>query len=86
MCLYLLLCIAFPCHALHIQEKMTFFSSLGYFFQDVSGYSDILQETLIPIIPEEKCRSPEIYGTEITENMFCAGYFDSKSDACQVML
>ncbi|NXA75290.1 HGFA factor, partial [Thryothorus ludovicianus] len=50
---------------------------------DISGYSDVLQETLVPLIPEEKCRSPEIYGTELTENMFCAGYFDSKSDACQ---
>ncbi|XP_029879241.1 hepatocyte growth factor activator isoform X3 [Aquila chrysaetos chrysaetos] len=50
---------------------------------DISGYSHVLQETLIPIIPDEKCRSPEIYGTEMTENMFCAGYFDSKSDACQ---
>ncbi|KAJ7419036.1 hypothetical protein WISP_56455 [Willisornis vidua] len=50
---------------------------------DVSGYSDVLQETLVPLIPEEKCRSPEIYGRELTENMFCAGYFDSKSDACQ---
>lgn len=59
---------------------------LWEFFKDISGYSDVLQETLVPLIPEEKCRSPEIYGTELTENMFCAGYFDSKSDACQVML
>lgn len=65
--------------------KITFFLS-GNFFKDITGYSDVLQETLIPLIPEEKCRSPEIYGTEISENMFCAGYFDSKSDACQVML
>lgn len=59
---------------------------LWEFFKDITGYSDVLQETLVPIIPEEKCRSPEIYGTEISENMFCAGYLDSKSDACQVML
>lgn len=63
-----------------------FFFPVREFFKDISGYSDVLQETLIPIISEEKCRSPEIYGTEISENMFCAGYFDSKSDACQVML
>lgn len=83
----------FLCHVVHCvsmihsstSTKITLFSSLGI-FEDVSGYSNVLQETLVPIIPEEKCRSPEIYGTEITENMFCAGYFDGKSDACQVML
>lgn len=58
-------------------------SGWGHRHENISGYSDVLQETLIPIISEEKCRSPEIYGTEISENMFCAGYFDSKSDACQ---
>uniref|UniRef100_A0A8C4TZA0 HGF activator n=1 Tax=Falco tinnunculus TaxID=100819 RepID=A0A8C4TZA0_FALTI len=58
-------------------------SGWGHKHENISGYSNVLQEALIPIIPEEKCRSPEIYGTEITENMFCAGYFDSKSDACQ---
>ncbi|NXC59602.1 HGFA factor, partial [Aleadryas rufinucha] len=61
-------------------------SGWGHKHENISGYSDVLQETLVPLIPEEKCRSPEIYGTELTENMFCAGYFDSKSDACQVML
>ncbi|NXU74863.1 HGFA factor, partial [Oreotrochilus melanogaster] len=61
-------------------------SGWGHRHENITGYSDILQETLIPIISEEKCRSPEVYGTEITENMFCAGYLDSKSDACQVML
>lgn len=83
MCLYVILCIVFPCYAFHILKKLLPFP-LWEFFEDMSGYSHVLQETLIPIIPEEKCRSPEIYGTEITENMFCAGYFDSKSDACQV--
>ncbi|KAF2983104.1 hypothetical protein EK904_011154 [Melospiza melodia maxima] len=58
-------------------------SGWGHKHENISGYSDVLQETLVPLISEEKCRSPEIYGTELTENMFCAGYFDSKSDACQ---
>ncbi|XP_009908400.1 hepatocyte growth factor activator [Dryobates pubescens] len=58
-------------------------SGWGHKHENISGYSNVLQETLIPIISEEKCRSPEIYGAEMTENMFCAGYFDSKSDACQ---
>uniref|UniRef100_A0A8C4JBN2 HGF activator n=1 Tax=Dromaius novaehollandiae TaxID=8790 RepID=A0A8C4JBN2_DRONO len=58
-------------------------SGWGHKQENVSGYSDILQETTVPIIPEEKCRSPEVYGIGVSENMLCAGYFDSKSDACQ---
>ncbi|KGL75838.1 Hepatocyte growth factor activator, partial [Tinamus guttatus] len=58
-------------------------SGWGHKHENISGYSHTLQESLVPIISEEKCRSPEVYGTEISENMFCAGYFDSETDACQ---
>ncbi|XP_053112887.1 hepatocyte growth factor activator isoform X3 [Hemicordylus capensis] len=50
---------------------------------DVSGYSKVLQETFVPIIPDYKCQNSDVYGVEFTENMFCAGYLDGKSDACQ---
>ncbi|XP_067414985.1 hepatocyte growth factor activator isoform X2 [Emydura macquarii macquarii] len=55
----------------------------GHRRENASNYSDVLQEALIPIVPEHKCRSPEVYGDEVNEYMFCAGYFDSRSDACQ---
>ncbi|XP_032644520.1 hepatocyte growth factor activator serine protease [Chelonoidis abingdonii] len=55
----------------------------GHRHENASNYSNVLQEALVPIVPDHKCRSPEVYGDEVSEYMFCAGYFDSKSDACQ---
>lgn len=45
----------------------------------------MLQEALVPIIPDYKCQHSDAYGAKISENMFCAGYFDGKTDACQVI-
>ncbi|KAJ6668517.1 hypothetical protein lerEdw1_011999 [Lerista edwardsae] len=50
---------------------------------DASSYSKVLQEALVPIIPDYKCQHSNVYGADISENMFCAGYFDGKTDACQ---
>ncbi|XP_027692243.1 hepatocyte growth factor activator [Vombatus ursinus] len=55
----------------------------GHMYENVTGYSSYLREALLPLIPDHKCSSPEVYGADITPNMFCAGYFDCKSDACQ---
>lgn len=38
----------------------------------------------MPLVADHKCSSPEVYGADISPNMLCAGYFDCKSDACQV--
>lgn len=51
---------------------------------DLSGYSSSLREALVPLVADHKCSSPEVYGADISPNMLCAGYFDCKSDACQV--
>lgn len=50
----------------------------------MSSYSRSLREALVPLVADHKCSSPEVYGADISPNMFCAGYFDCKSDACQV--
>uniref|UniRef100_A0A8C5RKM7 HGF activator n=1 Tax=Laticauda laticaudata TaxID=8630 RepID=A0A8C5RKM7_LATLA len=55
----------------------------GYLHQNSSRYSNVVQEALIPIIPDYKCQNADVYGAEISENMFCAGYLDGRSDACQ---
>ncbi|KAK6493782.1 hepatocyte growth factor activator-like isoform X1 [Huso huso] len=48
------------------------------------NYADHLQETIVPLVPFEQCSSPEVYGTEVTSNMLCAGYLtDCRRDACQ---
>ena len=47
--------------------------------------ANILQQVSVPIISQKKCRHSTSYRTsEITENMFCAGFDDGKIDACQV--
>jgi len=46
--------------------------------------ANVLQEVSVPIIPQKKCRHETNYRTsEITENMFCAGFDRGKIDACQ---
>lgn len=51
---------------------------------DGGRYASTLQEALVPLVADHKCSSPEVYGADISPNMLCAGYFDCKSDACQV--
>ncbi|KAG8453440.1 hypothetical protein GDO86_000170 [Hymenochirus boettgeri] len=55
----------------------------GRMMEDATDYAHNLQEAIIPLVPDNKCSSPEVYGAEISENMFCAGYFDCSTDACQ---
>lgn len=47
-----------------------------------NSYSS-LREGIVKLIPDEKCSSPEVYGSEVREGMLCAGS-DSCVDACQV--
>nr|XP_036848338.1 hepatocyte growth factor activator isoform X4 [Manis javanica] len=55
----------------------------GHQDENVSSYSSLLREALVPLVADHKCSSPEVYGADISPNMLCAGYFDCKSDACQ---
>ncbi|XP_015337391.1 hepatocyte growth factor activator isoform X1 [Marmota marmota marmota] len=55
----------------------------GHVDENVSSYSSSLREALVPLVPDHKCRSPEVHGADISPNMLCAGYFDCKADACQ---
>ncbi|XP_069488140.1 hepatocyte growth factor activator isoform X2 [Ambystoma mexicanum] len=55
----------------------------GHLTEKAEEYSNHLQQAIVPILPDNQCCSPEVYGSEITENMFCAGYSDTRIDACQ---
>ncbi|XP_042323598.1 hepatocyte growth factor activator isoform X2 [Sceloporus undulatus] len=55
----------------------------GHLHENSSTYSHVIQEASVPLIPDYKCQNYDVYGAEITENMFCAGFLDGKSDACQ---
>jgi len=46
--------------------------------------ADVLQEVVVPVITQRKCRHETRYRKkEITNNMFCAGYDKGVLDACQ---
>jgi len=43
--------------------------------------SNVLLEVNLPIVSQATCRS--VYGSELTQNMFCAGFADGGKDSCQ---
>ncbi|XP_043928663.1 hepatocyte growth factor activator [Protopterus annectens] len=65
------------------EGQMCEIAGWGHQTEGEREYSDVLLETKVPLISFSKCSSPEVYGTEISLNMMCAGYFDSSADACQ---
>uniref|UniRef100_A0A2D4NGY6 Peptidase S1 domain-containing protein n=1 Tax=Micrurus spixii TaxID=129469 RepID=A0A2D4NGY6_9SAUR len=53
-------------------------------YEGADKFSVYLQEADVPIIPHEQCHSPEVHGSQITQDMLCAGYLEGRIDACQV--
>lgn len=42
-----------------------------------------LQSASVPLISDDICKQEKVYGRNVTEGMFCAGYLDNNSiDAC----
>ncbi|KAG8591317.1 hypothetical protein GDO81_000120 [Engystomops pustulosus] len=58
-------------------------SGWGRMSEEAMDYANVLQEAIVPIVSDNQCSSPEVYGSDISENMLCAGYFDCYIDACQ---
>ena len=53
--------------------------------EDGGIHPDILQEAEVPLISTEECRSPNyFYGSQITDNMLCAGFAGGGADTCPV--
>ncbi|TSY83944.1 Protein Dok-7 [Bagarius yarrelli] len=70
----------------HSIEKCFFYEQYNQFsptVHDIEGNSySALTEGNVRLIPDEKCSSPEVYGSEVREGMLCAGS-NSCVDACQ---
>ncbi|XP_074866213.1 coagulation factor XII [Carettochelys insculpta] len=55
----------------------------GHLYEGAGQLSEYLQEAVVPIVPQEQCRSPLLHGTRVTADMLCAGYLEGGTDACQ---
>lgn len=49
---------------------------------DASAPARELRSGVIPILDDDTCKRPNVYGDEISEGMFCAGTLDEGIDAC----
>ncbi|XP_003910773.2 transmembrane protease serine 5 isoform X3 [Papio anubis] len=45
--------------------------------------SDMLQDTVVPLLSTQLCNSSCVYSGALTPRMLCAGYLDGRADACQ---
>ncbi|KAL0626774.1 Transmembrane protease serine 5 [Plecturocebus cupreus] len=45
--------------------------------------SDMLQDTVVPLLSTQLCNSSCMYSGALTPRMLCAGYLDGRADACQ---
>ncbi|XP_011921710.1 PREDICTED: transmembrane protease serine 5 isoform X4 [Cercocebus atys] len=45
--------------------------------------SDMLQDTVVPLLSTQLCNSSCVYSGAFTPRMLCAGYLDGRADACQ---
>ncbi|XP_055845974.1 uncharacterized protein LOC129911960 [Episyrphus balteatus] len=58
-------------------------SGWGSIQSGVSTPSNNLRVAEIPVISDEICKLPHVYGSSVTEGMFCAGFLEEGVDACE---
>uniref|UniRef100_A0A034V477 Transmembrane protease serine 11G n=1 Tax=Bactrocera dorsalis TaxID=27457 RepID=A0A034V477_BACDO len=64
------------------ENRLCTISGWGSIKSGVSTPSNILRAAELPILSDEVCKQKHVYGASLTEGMFCAGYMDESSDAC----
>ncbi|XP_069894581.1 transmembrane protease serine 5 isoform X2 [Dipodomys merriami] len=58
-------------------------SGWGHTDPSHSHGSDMLQDTMVPLLSTQLCNSSCMYSGALTPRMLCAGYLDGRADACQ---
>uniref|UniRef100_H2YF27 Peptidase S1 domain-containing protein n=1 Tax=Ciona savignyi TaxID=51511 RepID=H2YF27_CIOSA len=52
-------------------------------FQSSTPYTRLLKEATVALISRTDCATRSVYGSSLTNNMFCAGYMRGGVDTCQ---
>ncbi|KAM5245984.1 transmembrane protease serine 5 [Ctenodactylus gundi] len=58
-------------------------SGWGHTNPSHSHSSDMLHDTVVPLLSTQLCNSSCMYSGALTSRMLCAGYLDGRADACQ---
>ncbi|KAF5286934.1 hypothetical protein FQR65_LT12393 [Abscondita terminalis] len=58
-------------------------SGFGSIQSGKSSYSHDMRAVYIPLIAQDVCKMPHVYGNTITDGMVCAGSLDEGADACE---
>lgn len=63
--------------------SLMFFNNFKSFNEfTFSAPSNTLRAAEVPLMSRETCNQPIVYNSSITEGMFCAGFLDEHTDAC----
>ncbi|BFF99126.1 uncharacterized protein DMAD_07097 [Drosophila madeirensis] len=58
-------------------------SGWGSIKSGVSTPAQVLRSAELPILPDATCKQSKVYGSAMSEGMFCAGSMDESVDACE---
>ncbi|KPU78927.1 uncharacterized protein Dana_GF10854, isoform D [Drosophila ananassae] len=66
-----------------VENRMCTISGWGSIKSGISTPSQVLSSADLPILNDRVCKQSNVYGSAMTEGMFCAGSMDESADACE---
>ncbi|XP_070135692.1 uncharacterized protein teq isoform X3 [Drosophila bipectinata] len=66
-----------------VESRMCTISGWGSIKSGISTPSQVLSSADLPILADHVCQQSNVYGSAMTEGMFCAGSMDESADACE---
>ncbi|XP_017028294.1 uncharacterized protein teq isoform X2 [Drosophila kikkawai] len=66
-----------------VENRNCTISGWGSIKAGVSTPAQVLGSAELPILPDHVCKQSNVYGSAMSEGMFCAGFMDESVDACE---
>ncbi|XP_017049583.1 uncharacterized protein LOC108093796 isoform X2 [Drosophila ficusphila] len=66
-----------------VENRKCTISGWGSIKSGVSTPAQVLKSAELPILADNVCKQPNVYGSAMSEGMFCAGSMDESVDACE---